>query len=171
MSLLHRKKSNSCLQKPLAHSRARHSGASGNLSPVNKQETSLTGFQGAKNRFHLAPGQAAAPKVLNPFPSNLPPSPWQLERGLIRPPQVPGSGRRRPRRAYWPFKRLRPARPQSVLIGPESGRAQPNLMHRPQPFLATSHAAQPLPQPIAGRRADLHLHGHAPRKGRTQSDR
>lgn len=38
------------------------------------------------------------------------------------------------------------------------------MTHRPQPFLATSHAAQRLPQPIAGRRADLHLHGHAPRK-------
>uniref|UniRef100_A0A3Q2L6E0 SWI/SNF-related matrix-associated actin-dependent regulator of chromatin subfamily E member 1-related n=1 Tax=Equus caballus TaxID=9796 RepID=A0A3Q2L6E0_HORSE len=56
-------------------------------------------------------------------------------------PQVPGSRRggesrlqprrRSPRRAYWPFKRLRPARPQSVLIGPESGRAQPNLTHPP----------------------------------------
>lgn len=84
MSLLHKRKSNSCLQKPLTHSRARHSGASGTLSPVNKQEASPTGFQGAKNRFHLASGQAAATKVLNPFPSNLPPSPWQLERGLIR---------------------------------------------------------------------------------------
>uniref|UniRef100_A0A8C4MXJ2 SWI/SNF-related matrix-associated actin-dependent regulator of chromatin subfamily E member 1-related n=1 Tax=Equus asinus TaxID=9793 RepID=A0A8C4MXJ2_EQUAS len=56
-------------------------------------------------------------------------------------PQVPGSRRggesrlqprrRSPRRAYWPFKRLRPARPQSALIGPESGRAQPNLTHPP----------------------------------------
>lgn len=58
--------------------------------------------------------------------------------------QVPASRRggesrlhpekRSPSRAYWPFKGLRPARPQSTLIGPESGRAQPNLTHPPAAF-------------------------------------
>lgn len=58
--------------------------------------------------------------------------------------QVPGSRwggesrlgreRRSPRRPYWPFKGLRPARPQGAPIGPESGRAQPNLTHPPAAF-------------------------------------
>ncbi|XP_064238222.1 SWI/SNF-related matrix-associated actin-dependent regulator of chromatin subfamily E member 1-related [Aotus nancymaae] len=55
-------------------------------------------------------------------------------------------------------------------IGPERGRAQPNLTHRPPPSLPTSHAAQRPPRPILSQRADLYLHDHTPGEDRTQWD-
>ena len=43
-------------------------------------------------------------------------------------------GRSRLSRCCWPFKRLHPAKPENILIGPESGRAQPNLTCPPAAF-------------------------------------
>lgn len=47
----------------------------GALNPVNKRETFPPGLQDAKNVVRLVLRQVAAQMVLNPFLSNLPPSP------------------------------------------------------------------------------------------------
>lgn len=111
MSALHRGRA----APAQAHSKTRNRGASGALNPVKKRETSLPGLQGAKNLFLLALRFRAAPKGLNLFLSNLCLFLWQLGRGQsLSSRSWEPLPQRSPGLSYWPFKRLRPARPQAA---------------------------------------------------------